>query len=376
MSDRTASRANATALLLIALAIGVTPLAGNAETLLGLVDTGELYASPNNGATWAILATLPVRDAVALAAASSESDLYLSTRSGSLYHSANAGAAWTAVGTVGAPDLASMTILPSGMILALTETGTLYGSSDHGNSFKGLAALAGSDWASLTRGPLGRLYALTRSGQIAESGNDGAAWSTVGAIPTSNAVSIRRRDAELFVMCETGELYRSIDFGVSWAAVAALTSSSMSALLEVHSGLLAATRQGEVASSPNGTSWAWVGAINQLNVMALGSDVPLATGVETGSTAPELAIRAPYPNPRVGIGEGTFSIAIPAADRIRMEVYDVRGRLMAARAEEAFAEGGAHSIRWNPGDLPPGIYLVRYTFASGRSRAAKWAMLR
>jgi len=349
-----------------------TPSVGLGATLFGLVDTGELYSSANSGATWTILATLTVSDAVALAAATSTSDLYLATRSGTIYHSANAGTSWSAVGAVTASDAASMTILPSGTILVLTKTGTLYSSTNQGASFTGLAALTGSDWVYLARGPLGRLYALTRTGQVVESQDLGATWTTLSAITTSNAVAIRRRNAELFVMNETGELYRSIDYGVSWTAVAALTSSSMSALVELGSSLISATREGEVASTLNGTAWHWVGEINQLHVVALGTDTPLGTGVEVEESPPRFVLGAPRPNP--SSAASVFSFTLPEAGAARLEAYDARGRLRAARSLGTLGAGLA-SVRWEP-TLPTGIYFVRLVTKDRISVPAKWTIAR
>jgi photosystem II stability/assembly factor-like uncharacterized protein len=353
-------------------ALLIPPGDGAAATLFGLVDTGELYASTNNGATWTAQAAIPVRDAVALAAATSTSDLYLASRSGTIYRSTNGGGSWTAVGAVTAVNVVSMTILPPGAILVLTETGTLHSSTNQGASFTGLAALTNPDWVSVARGPLGRLYALTRTGQVAASTDNGSTWTTVGSIATSNAVAIRRRDAELFVMTETGELYRSINYGATWTAVAALTASSMSALVEMGPTLLASTREGEIASSANGTAWTWVGAINQLNVMALGVDTPLATGVAVEASPPPFAVSAPRPNP--SSAASIFSFSIPAAGPARLEAYDVQGRLRAMRHLGLLAAGAA-SVRWEP-RLAPGSYFVRVVTDTERSSATKWTIVR
>ena len=67
-------------LLAIALAAGPT----TAATLLGLVNTGELYSSVDNGVTWGVISTLPVSDAIGIAAASSSSELFLATEDGYL----------------------------------------------------------------------------------------------------------------------------------------------------------------------------------------------------------------------------------------------------------------------------------------------------
>jgi photosystem II stability/assembly factor-like uncharacterized protein len=71
--------------------ISVQPITAHATTLFGLVDTGELFASIDEGESWQIRATLAVHDAVALAAGATPSDLYLVTTSGVFYSSNAAG---------------------------------------------------------------------------------------------------------------------------------------------------------------------------------------------------------------------------------------------------------------------------------------------
>jgi photosystem II stability/assembly factor-like uncharacterized protein len=367
-------RPRALAVLLVGLAfltLNVPPAGG--ATLFGLVDTGELYASVDNGAAWSVHATLAVHDAVGLAAGTSSSDLYLATRSGSIYRSTDGGTAWSAVGAVTASDVAAFTILPSGALVVLTATGALHRSINQGASFDAQASLTGSDWVSLLRGPLGRLYALTRTGQVAESADGGATWTTRSALPVSNAVSIQRLGATLYVMVETGEFHRSLDYGTTWTPVAALTSSSLRALAERDGMLVAATREGEVARSSNGTTWSWVGAINQLSVVALGTDTPLATGVDPELASPRFAVRAPYPNPAAGEA-GTFAFTLDRPAEVTLELYDVRGRLVASRVSAALGPG-PHALIWSPMGLGTGRYLVRYMVDGRQAATASWTIL-
>ena len=357
-------------------AIALAPGPALATNLFGLLDTGELYQSANNGATWSAIGAIPVHDAVGLAAGTSSAELYLASRSGTVYRSTNGGAAWSAVGAVAASDVAGFALSPFGKVFVLTSTGTLYSSSNQGATFTPVAALAGSDWVSLAPGPYGRMYALTKTGQVAESLNEGATWATVGVITTSNAVSIRRLDARLFVLASTGEVYRSTNFGVGWTPVGALSQGSMSALVDLDAQLVAAAKEGEVASSTNGAAWTWVGAINQLNVMALGTDTPQATGVIDDLSPPKFVVAAPYPNPRVGAGGATFPFTLSRPDRVRLELYDAQGRLRATRPFESIATGGAHAIRWEPARLSPGTYHLRLVTESGRTAQTKWTLLR
>lgn len=378
MQPRAATLMRRRALLLITalscIATGVAAPPARASNLFGLVDTGELYRSTDGGATWTGHATLPVSDAVGLAASATASDLTIVTRSGSVYESADGGVNWSAIGTITASDVVSFTILPDATVLALTESGTIYESTDGGVSFTGLATITASNCVSIARGPLGALYALTRTGEIYESEDAGSTWTPIGSVTVSNAVSIGRKVAELFLLTETGEIYRSMTYGASWLPVGAITASNMSALISSGGMILASARTGEIYQSAAGTSWAAVGAVNQLNVVSLGSDEPLATGVPVEGSPPRLVVRAPYPNPS-SAGVGTFPISLDRPARVRLELYDVHGRLLAARTEAALGPG-SHALDWDPKGLRTGRYYVRYIVEEGTMAARSWSIVR
>ena len=352
----------------------LSTLPAEALNLFGLVDTGELYRSTNSGVTWTPHATLAVRDAVGLAASANASDLVIVTRSGAVYRSANGGANWGAFGTITASDVIAFTILPNSNVLALTESGLVLQSTDNGNSFKGLATLTASNCVSLLRGPLGRLYVLTRTGEVYQSLDSGASWTPLSAIAVSNAVTLGRKAAEIFILTETGEIYRSLNYGVSWLPVGAIAASNMSAMVSSGGLILASARTGEVYQSAAGTTWSAIGAVNQLNVISLGSDEPLATGVEPEASPPRVVVRAPYPNPSSN-GAGTFSIILDRAAQVRLELYDVHGRLVATRTEASLI-GGPHSLQWAPRQLVAGRYFVRYVVDGASSGAATWSIVR
>jgi hypothetical protein len=119
-----------------------------------------------------------------------------------------------------------------------------------------------------------------------------------------------------------------------------------------------------------------VGAINQLRVIALGSDTPQITGVSTDPAPPRFAVASAYPNPRVGAGGATFGFDLARPDQVRVELFDAAGRLRAVRSPEWVASPGRQALRWDPGRVPPGTYLARITTSSGASFAAKWTLVR
>jgi len=78
--------------------------------------------------------------------------------------------------------------------------------------------------------------------------------------------------------------------------------------------------------------------------------------VEIGRIPTEIALAAPYPNPfnaRVNIAFG-----LPSTTEIRIGIYDARGAEVATLTD-GVQPAGAHSLVWDAGNQPAGIYFVR-----------------
>jgi photosystem II stability/assembly factor-like uncharacterized protein len=365
------------ALIALSLLLAVTPQQAQATTLFGLIDTGELFASSDTGETWQVRSALPVSDAVGLAAGQTSSELFLISRTGTIYYSTDAGMNWDAVGAVTSSDVIGFTLQADGTVLVLTETGSLFASVDNGASFTTLAALTASNFVSLTPGSsAGSLYALTATGEVMESLDDGAAWITKGAMPVSDAVEIQGHGGLLYVITGTGLTYCSSDAAASWTAIGTLSQVHVSGMTSDGFNLIATVEEGEVATSHDGTSWTWRGAINQLSVMALATDIPGVIGVDNQPPALNLSLSTPWPNPRSGAGITTFRFTLPAAGRVSLSLYDVRGARIARSPAQDYPAAGRHSYTWDPGVLDPGVYLVRLETDSGPSTTTKWVTLR
>jgi photosystem II stability/assembly factor-like uncharacterized protein len=363
------------ALLLAGLGVGAP---AHASTLFALVDTGELFASSDHGVTWEVRATLTVSDAVGLVAGESSLQLYLATASGTLYRSADGGHGWAAVGSVSSSDVAAVMVRPDGAVLLLTRTGTAWVSEDQGTSFSALAALTGSNYVSLAVGVTENVYALTETGEVEESTDDGMSWVTKAVIPVPDAVDIQRVDTELYILTGTGLVWRSTDQGATWLPVGTLSQVHMVGLTQDVDRLVAATREGEVATSLDGATWTWVGTVNQLTVTALANDTPTAIGVpDEPPVARGFVLAPPWPNPvRLGSGWVTLLFTLREADEVNVELFGVDGRLIKQRAPERFAESGEHSIRWDLADTGPGIYFLRLLTGQGLEQHTKLTILR
>jgi hypothetical protein len=355
---------------LAAMALLSLPRPVSALTHFGLVDTGELFVSQDGGASWAILATLPVRDATALIAGASASELFLAARSGSFYKSSDAGMSWSAISAVPASDLVALVPYP-GRLLLFSRSGSVFGSLDGGASFSATGTLIESDLAGAAR--LGAsVFAVSRNGSVFGSSDAGATWSAVGTLPVSNAVAMAAFLDRLYVLTETGDLARSADLGASWSFVSTLSQSGMTSLLASSGELLAASAAGEVAASANGLTWTWRGAINQLTVTALASDQPNPTAVglpEPGT----LATFALASNP--ARGEATLVFDLDRESVVTVEVHDVSGRQVALPLAGERVPAGRVIRAWWPQGLASGLYFVRARVAGNRW-TLKLALLR
>ncbi len=373
MTTPRANRYRAAAALLLAATCAVCTSA-HAAALFGLIDTGELYTSANDGVTWSPLSTLPVSDATALAARFSSSDLFLASRSGSLYRSMDAGVNWTAVGAISASDLEDMAIRPDGTILALTATGSLYSSDDLGASFTALAALTGSNFVSLCfTTPVAKYYALTRTGEVFESVDAGATWTPKSAFAVANAARIRAVRASLYVLTETGDIFNSSDAATSWTAVGTLSQVGMRGLVRSGTVLAAASREGHVATSADGTTWIWQGSMNQLSLMTLASNEIATTGVDAELPGAAPLLGPVLPNPSTGLA--SFVVRVARDDEVRLTLHDVSGRQVARRPPETLA-AGTHRLSWDPGVGRAGIYFLRLDSTAGPSATQRWIVLR
>ena len=346
---------------------------GSAATLFGLIDTGELYSSDDNGVTWNPLSTLPVRDATALAARLSSSDLFLASRSGSIYRSMDGGVNWAAVGVIPASDLEDLAIRPDGTILVLTAAGSLYSSADLGASFTALAALTGSNFVSLTfTTPAVKYYALNRTGEVYESLDNGSSWTAKGAMAVSNAQRIRALRSSLHVLTETGDIFKSTDAAASWTAIGTLSQVGMRGLVRNSTGLAAASKEGHVATSADGASWTWRGSMNQLTLTALASNEPATTDVVAGATA-DILLGSPYPNPTSGAA--SLALRLERKADVRLALYDLAGRLMARDNSRRYGPG-SHLVTWDPGVRKTGLYFLRIETGADVAGARHWVVMR
>jgi photosystem II stability/assembly factor-like uncharacterized protein len=360
----------------LVLLVGVTAGPAESITVFGVVNTGELHVSTDSGASWSPRATLPMSDAIAIAARASSSDLYLARRGGGVYHSTDAGVSWSAVGGVISQDVVDLAIQPDGDIYLLAATGVVYVSHDGGVGFSAAGVLNESNFVSLAVSSSGTLYALNRTGLLAESTDGGSTWTAKAALTLSDAVEVRVAGSTLYILSAAGAIVRSTDGGTGWTTVGALSHSYMSGLVWDGTHLLAASREGDVATSTDAATWSWQGSINQLRVEALGVDVPAMTGGSPNFTqASMLDLRTPRPNPSHQVDRVAYPIHMSRPEYVRLELLDVQGRVVARRPWE-YLSVGSHALAWDLHALRPGVYNVIAMSRTGARSMTRWTVLR
>jgi hypothetical protein len=363
------------ALLAMLTCLPAAPASGH--RLFALVNTGELYASADRGATWVPRSTLPVSDAAGLIAGKTSAQLFIASRSGLVYRSLDSGFNWSAMGSLTSDDVMDIQARSDGALVVLTSTGAVWVSDDDGASFTLLAALTGSNYVSLAVSQTGNLYALTETGEVEESTDGGSVWMARGAISVPDAVEIRSLGSNLYVLTGTGLIARSADFGSSWLIVGTLSQVHMRGLTQDIDQLAAITQEGEVALSTNGSSWTWVGTVNQLVVMSLASDTPYVIGVpEQLSPTPPVILSPPVPNPLLAGGSLALRFRLAEPDRVGFFLFDFQGRQVSTRDPESFDTAGEHEISWRFDDVSSGIYVVQMKSAKGMRESVKIVVIR
>ena len=102
-------------------------------------------------------------------------------------------------------------------------------------------------------------------------------------------------------------------------------------------------------------------------------------GVDGPASAPAagLVLLAPSPNPAAGgSGDAQLTFRLGGPDEVTLELFDVRGRLVARRAGEWFGSAGWQTVRWAVGPVPSGAYFVRGTTRGGSAATARWVVAR
>ena len=90
-------------------------------------------------------------------------------------------------------------------------------------------------------------------------------------------------------------------------------------------------------------------------------------GTDEGATPLAFSFGPAIPNPTRGAT--TFRLALPRSGRVRLEAFDVSGRLLGAAVDGVLA-AGRYELRWDARGTAPGVYFARL-LVDGQVRARR-----
>lgn len=396
-------------------ALGVSPTASHVYSGAGFGD--QFWYSTNQGGSWVRTAGMRnIHNSIQAIAneAGSPSTVYAAVTGVGVLKSFDNGVLWVN------PDSSSQTlnqnlgalvshpVLPG--VLYAGATSGVYKSTDGGSTwaFASTGLPSRAHIKSLGINPLkpDTLFAGTDSLGLYLSLNGGTSWSAVGAgIPSPyirDIVCDPTTSGVVHVATDAG-IFRSTNQGATWSPrnTGLPAAPSVRALVYDRANAnvwFAGIWQGGVFRSVDGgATWSsQLGGLGSLNVNALAVDPTRATlyaGTQTGTYqftnypissvgvdagAPVHASLYSWPNPFGASVALRFSAA--AHEPVRLEIFDLAGRLVRCLLDRRQLVAGAVSVSWDGRDdrgsaQPPGVYLARLSGAAG-SQSVRLALVR
>ncbi|MDM7913784.1 MAG: T9SS type A sorting domain-containing protein [Candidatus Eisenbacteria bacterium] len=271
-----------------------------------------------------------------------------------LYKTTNRGGQWVAktatmpgVGITIAQSPSDVNVLYYG----LNTLRTIYLSTDRGETWNQVGA-AGLPTRAITRlkvhpsepGTVFATYSGFANNNVYKSTDYGANWTSIGgslpALPC-NAIEIDPDDPEILYVGTDLGVWRTEDGGGSWLPYGNGLPNVVIGDLKV----VESTRTLRAGTYGRGL---W--------------EVPMAEAgtssvLESDLASKSLQILDVFPNPLQTGGLTSVRFALPSSGRVRVQLFDVTGRLIETPVDETM-EAGTHRVEWSS-RAPSGMYFVR-----------------
>ncbi|MEZ4696820.1 MAG: T9SS type A sorting domain-containing protein [Rhodothermales bacterium] len=297
-------------------------------------------------------------------------DLFAATTLRGLYRYSTKAQTWTLL-NVHVPYLVGdVALVESDGTLLFSNTETVLRSDDRGETWETVLEEYIDDLVTCDSLILGAGY-----DGIWSSSDAGRSWSEVQGAPQTGYLLEHTPDGRLMLLARP-RLFASDDCGSTWTELSehpGLTSLAVDTDRNIFGKVLNVV----VASWDGGVSWdtldtsAITGnitaiALDKYNYLYLGTDRSgvwrsrerTAVGVDDEQPTQPAASVDVYPNPFSE--QATIRLSTEQPDHVRVEVFDMLGRLVYVVADGDLPRG-LHEIRINGQPLASGLYLVRVT---------------
>lgn len=356
-------------------------------------DNG-FFRSTNSGASWEAKPVQPglpypySQNSILDIVTSQSGVIFVAAYGAGIWKSTNGGEQWT-------HSLPSTLELPDGYSLAVDSIGNIYAGMAyylyHGTVYK--STNNGLTWEERSQGLPTRtvrgmicisdqiLLAAPWGVGVFRTTNGGDTWiaSSAGLPANSRIFSFAKANTGLIFSCTMDSgAYVSSNGGMSWTrSNSGITTPTIYRIATNSSGtLFAGTSSGVFRSTNYGQTWTdFTAGLAKPLVLSLVSDhlgylhagtaggstfrtIQSTTNVESKPFQLPLSFHLAhnYPNPFNGTTRIEFTL--PYDGHVTAKVYDILGRELYTITDGRFTLG-RHSIEWDAGDLPSGIYFYQ-----------------
>jgi photosystem II stability/assembly factor-like uncharacterized protein len=290
--------------------------------------------------------------------------LYTSTSNG-LFRTTNGGASWVLVATHQASSI-SISPLDGNVVWTLETGGAVKHSTDRGASWSDDAVFgfATGSPRQIVADPSDVSSALvvfsgsaTGTAHVAITTDFGMTWrDATGNLPCRpvNDIAVDPENPESWFAGTSRGVWATNSGGTHWTPRNELPSVPVTDLeIQTTTHKLFAATYGR--------------GVWELELDAVVPGVPLASSLDSRG----LFLSLPRPNP--SRGEVVLRYAAAHEGAIDLSVVDVQGRRVARITRQPVGDGSVREFRWNPGDVPPGVYFV--VLRAGEKQASRKIVL-
>ncbi len=302
---------------------------------------GTIVSSADEGATWVPLGPRLTNTAVTSIIVDLSGIIYMGCGEG-VFRSTDKGSTWDQLNSgITNFQIQSLAVSQTGELFAGTST-AIFHSLNQALDWQALSFSPpdASGIVSLTINTSGEVLAAVRDAGIFWSRDDGLTWHSIGAGLSGNVnTMLSTPSGHVFAGTTTGAYYLPMGGGTWVNATAGLGTQSV----------LSITRD------PNGTVYLGTDGAGVFRSTETYNSIQGASVEPPAPMASTLALGQVYPNPLQS--SSTFSIAIPEASHVRVELLNILGEQMKLITDHSF-KPGSYELGIDDRGLSDGVYYL------------------